>query len=194
MTNAACIRIEPLSTISSISIIASSPLNIEGLPGVPTTSFSTSPRQSPAASILKIVLKFCVTSKNSPKANPPLFLLNAQSLILFRTSVCSVRHARNWSPLNLLLRSNSTLKKSTRENLTNKLLLSQILIKGFEYCCSQNIPDNQQRLKSILKLCNNPTTFKNFSDDLNKLSILSSFPSTTLRRNRFGIITRAGRK
>ena len=36
-------------------------------------------------------------------------------------------------------------------------------------------PDNQQRLKSILKLCNNPVSFKNFRDDLSKLSILSSF-------------------
>ena len=36
-------------------------------------------------------------------------------------------------------------------------------------------PDNQQRPKSILKLCNNPVSFKNFRDDLSKLSILSSF-------------------
>ena len=49
-------------------------------------------------------------------------------------------------------------------------------------------PDNQQRLKSILKLCSNPVSFKNFPDDLSKLSILH-FPSTTLTRNRLGIIT-----
>ena len=36
-------------------------------------------------------------------------------------------------------------------------------------------PDNQKRLKSILKLCNNPASFKSFRDDLSKLAILSSF-------------------
>ena len=122
MTNAACVRTEPLSSISSI--IAPCTLNRECLPGATTTSLCTSVRQSPPASILTIVLKFCVTTKNSPKGNSPLFLLNALSLILFQTSVCCGRHARKWSLLNSLLRSNSTLKKLMRQNLTNTLLLS----------------------------------------------------------------------
>ena len=36
-------------------------------------------------------------------------------------------------------------------------------------------PDNQNRLKQILKLSHNPVKFKKFRDDISKLSILSSF-------------------
>ena len=185
MTNAVCVRTEPLSTISSI--IAQSPLNRESLPGPTTTSFITSTRQSPPDSTLTIVLKFCVTSKNSPKANPPLFLFNAVTNLI--PDICLFWKAcKKLVIIELTVAFELNIEKKKKKNHKRKVdkytaLVLDIKSKGFECdIIALEIgsrgyvsPDNQQRLKSILKLCINSVSFKNFRDDLSKLSILSSF-------------------
>ena len=165
MTNAACVRTEPLSSISSI--IAPCTLNRECLPGATTTSLSISARQSPPASILTIVLKFYVTSKNSPKEKPTTVPIECSVTYLISDLHLFWKACKKEVIIELTVAFELNIEKAY-ETCKYTALVLDIISKGFEFDIialeigsgGYTSPDIQHRLKFY----NNPTTFKNFQD------------------------------
>ena len=128
MTNAAFYKNR--ATLHHILNHCSVSLEQVGLHGATIASSNTPAKQSPMASILIIALKFYVTSKNLAKANPPPFLLNVLSLTLFRISVYSGRHARNWE---LTVAFELNIQQAHKRKLDKyTALVSEIKSMGFK--------------------------------------------------------------
>ena len=154
MTNAACVRTEPLSTISSI--IAQSPLNREGLPGATITFFSTSTRHlrfhpDNSPEILCDIKEF---AKGKPTTVP--IECSVTNLI---PDVCLFWKAfKKLVIIELTVAFELNIEKTHKRKVDKyTALVLYIKSKGFECdIIALEIesrgyvsPDNQQRLKSI---------------------------------------------